>query len=1053
MAKKWIRITSHIVLASFVLHTSVGIAATPFEDSVAAGTTFATGATTSYTPGTNLDATLTSKGLGSGSTIAPQEFDGVTNASQQSTLSSTYTDVAGAAATPSSSTTAGAFIENSSTRVKIDLSTNPTFGNKCLETDAAGACIKWSTSTDAVMNSYPDCTQATTTTGTDPVYTYVELTEATVNKTDTTYQYQREIYPETAIYTGTVCSSLTPTALSGDQVYSGCKEIIANGTTTSIVETLSLPQKTVSSSSNWVTVYDTSVGGGCSYYSDIVRKSCDGAGTTPAAWETSTTPGWAESEGFFQYLCYDSFSDTTGPGHYRRSDRGLAGISTSTFNNTLFLYGGQLTKITITLDDTGNPSGSKDPQAWWLVEVLDPNLNLVYATDNFKYNGNGNFDGSLVPQPAHSFVPGSTGVHTVRVFRGTWPCITAFGVKIEKLETTYATGASTEPAGMADSMANCTLKSTRAYDNTWSTYLEAINDGTTVASATIPAAGDTRVCQNFAGANNTYNLCLQSVQVSMDMGVTALPSAIETTSPSGSLSACTMRSDTETYTVLCTCGTRGGTAPYGSYPTTSCYNGDWGYDADGWIIQVPCGSDYQITYVMDGDPANDVTCTSTTSSSWETKILPNGLYNWRGEATFVCVVDVTSSYQSYIDQGCSLYSTQCQDTACDNTKYTFKCPTADTGTAGTSTVSYNCGGMTVDCIGDACKSVVTENNTDLASAAASGEVLENAQFDSNEAEVFPGKVMSCQKSPKPCCKATTPDSCDIQCYIAAYKVLSATANYLFYDMALNAAASYLGVTVTIIPETTAISGGVATTSGGATFTGSGGTGTLMYSSQQSTTMYYASTALYYVAWAYTAYTVANMMYEAQFGCTEDDVKTGFSLGYQLCHQTGERCTSEAFGTCLSKENDYCCFSSILARLVQVQGRAQLGIGWDGACRGLTVAEISSLDFSLIDLSEYMQYVKDNTNLTDIDATTYSCPNGGTVSGSNCTQFAAVDGTCPSGWTVNGTRCEQAATITYECPTAGTTLSGTICTYGPGITERNTTNSGDLGTNIETQMSY
>ncbi len=67
-------------------------------------------------------------------------------------------------------------------------------------------------------------------------------------------------------------------------------------------------------------------------------------------------------------------------------------------------------------------------------------------------------------------------------------------------------------------------------------------------------------------------------------------------------------------------------------------------------------------------------------------------------------------------------------------------------------------------------------------------------------------------------------------------------------------------------------------------------------------------------------------------------------------------------------------------------------------------------------------------------TVYSCPSGGTLSGSTCnttvTQAASVSGyTCTSG-TRSGSSCitdsSQAATPTYSCP-SGYTLSGTTCT--------------------------
>ena len=64
---------------------------------------------------------------------------------------------------------------------------------------------------------------------------------------------------------------------------------------------------------------------------------------------------------------------------------------------------------------------------------------------------------------------------------------------------------------------------------------------------------------------------------------------------------------------------------------------------------------------------------------------------------------------------------------------------------------------------------------------------------------------------------------------------------------------------------------------------------------------------------------------------------------------------------------YCCFNSILARLIHEQGRPQLNIPWGSVnapnCRGLTPEELGSIDFSRVDLREYMQYVVHQTEVS------------------------------------------------------------------------------------------
>ena len=70
------------------------------------------------------------------------------------------------------------------------------------------------------------------------------------------------------------------------------------------------------------------------------------------------------------------------------------------------------------------------------------------------------------------------------------------------------------------------------------------------------------------------------------------------------------------------------------------------------------------------------------------------------------------------------------------------------------------------------------------------------------------------------------------------------------------------------------------------------------------------------------------------------------------HYLGKYCSKRTFfGACIRRSRAWCVFGSKLGRILQQQGRAQLGIGW-GNCRGFTVAEIESIDFASLDLSEF-----------------------------------------------------------------------------------------------------
>lgn len=78
-------------------------------------------------------------------------------------------------------------------------------------------------------------------------------------------------------------------------------------------------------------------------------------------------------------------------------------------------------------------------------------------------------------------------------------------------------------------------------------------------------------------------------------------------------------------------------------------------------------------------------------------------------------------------------------------------------------------------------------------------------------------------------------------------------------------------------------------------------------------------------------------------------------GQKLCHYVGTYCSKKVV-TCVERKESYCCYNSPLARILQEQGRPQLGKGWGSAqnpqCEGFTQDELERLDFDAMDLSEF-----------------------------------------------------------------------------------------------------
>lgn len=95
--------------------------------------------------------------------------------------------------------------------------------------------------------------------------------------------------------------------------------------------------------------------------------------------------------------------------------------------------------------------------------------------------------------------------------------------------------------------------------------------------------------------------------------------------------------------------------------------------------------------------------------------------------------------------------------------------------------------------------------------------------------------------------------------------------------------------------------------------------------------------------------------------TQDEGILALRRGANLCHYVGSYCSKKILGWCSERKQGYCCYNSKLARLINVQGRAQLGKSFGSAktpnCSGFSPTELASLDFSLIDLSEFIADIK------------------------------------------------------------------------------------------------
>ena len=106
--------------------------------------------------------------------------------------------------------------------------------------------------------------------------------------------------------------------------------------------------------------------------------------------------------------------------------------------------------------------------------------------------------------------------------------------------------------------------------------------------------------------------------------------------------------------------------------------------------------------------------------------------------------------------------------------------------------------------------------------------------------------------------------------------------------------------------------------------------------------------------------IAIYMIEQWLQCSQNDQMTAMRKSANLCTFVGSWCSQKTLGSCAAKSEGYCCYNSVLARVIEEQGRAQLGKGYGDPkspdCSGFTEAELGKLDFSQMDLSAFIQQI-------------------------------------------------------------------------------------------------
>lgn len=128
----------------------------------------------------------------------------------------------------------------------------------------------------------------------------------------------------------------------------------------------------------------------------------------------------------------------------------------------------------------------------------------------------------------------------------------------------------------------------------------------------------------------------------------------------------------------------------------------------------------------------------------------------------------------------------------------------------------------------------------------------------------------------------------------------------------------------------------------------------------------AVSILGYAYGAYMVYQYIKLALNLLTACHEYEMDMGVRIATKQCIKVDNKyCAKDGLGICYSRRQDYCCYDSILSRIIMEQASPMLGHDLkaysdekiDGSklrsCPGLTPDQLSNLDWNKIDLSEWI----------------------------------------------------------------------------------------------------
>ena len=326
---------------------------------------------------------------------------------------------------------------------------------------------------------------------------------------------------------------------------------------------------------------------------------------------------------------------------------------------------------------------------------------------------------------------------------------------------------------------------------------------------------------------------------------------------------------------------------------------------------------------------------------------------WSYTSTMTCTSAAPlDQCTALVSAGCTSTASVCRQTNADTGKCeifedSYTCPVP----AHSVTSASNCP-TNVFCLGESCFDISAPADADFARGMSLLEAGREAgvYLDTDRMQVFKGEDNRCRdRLLKNCCYADgagagmTNQSLFGTGSRLVYDVLMSAENQQFLMQGMSALLTGSGFsgTFTTYGVTVAVDGAALPAGSTVLFSGD-------------------SLVVAFDPWS-LAIMVVIYIVMTMMSCNEDEGKLAMREGAKLCHTIGTWCSSciRVLGHCVScieHTTSKCCFNSMLARIVNEQGRAQIGKAWGTAqspdCSGFTVAQLQTLDFAAMDLTEF-----------------------------------------------------------------------------------------------------